>query len=105
MQDRTIRRYTIDEIRLFKLSASRRRRLIELFGGECSRCQYSEFAGALEFHHIGPTQKSFALSGNALATHSWKEVQFEAEKCLLLCCNCHRLLHFNLKNTEHDKSS
>jgi hypothetical protein len=43
---------------------------------------------ALEFHHLDPGQKEFALSVRGL-TRSLEEVRREAAKCIVLCANCH----------------
>jgi 5-methylcytosine-specific restriction endonuclease McrA len=64
-------------------------RLVAEFGGKCARCGYNKYYGALEFHHLDPTQKSFQLSVRGL-TKSFEVLSEEAKKCLLLCSNCHR---------------
>jgi hypothetical protein len=69
--------------------ASRYRRLKIWAGGQCQVCGYSRCFRALEFHHIDPEQKSFAVCASG-RTMSWKRLIQEALKCLLLCANCHR---------------
>jgi transposase len=70
----------------------RRRRvkltLIEEAGGECLLCGYDKFPGALEFHHLDPELKEFAISRRGI-TRGIAEVREEARKCALLCANCH----------------
>ncbi len=71
--------------------ASRRRKkekLVEIFGGKCKLCGYNKYAGALDFHHIKPSTKSFALSVKGLV-YAWENILKEARKCALLCKNCH----------------
>jgi transposase-like protein len=65
-----------------------KRRLVERAGGQCSICGYDGYQGALQFHHVDPTTKCFVVSrrGN---TRSLAELQAEADKCILLCANCH----------------
>jgi predicted Zn-ribbon and HTH transcriptional regulator len=63
-------------------------KLVELFGGKCSRCGYKKYAGALDFHHKNPKKKSFSLSVKGLC-YSWDIIIKEARKCILLCKNCH----------------
>lgn len=48
----------------------------------------------LEHHHIDPTTKSFSLSGGAGAKRSIKAIQQEIDKCIVICSNCHRDLHY-----------
>jgi transposase-like protein len=66
----------------------KKRRLIEAAGGRCQLCGYQGYDGALHFHHLDPTTKQFALSRNGI-TRSLAEALAEAEKCVLLCANCH----------------
>jgi hypothetical protein len=67
---------------------AKKRRLVELFGGQCRLCGYRTYVGALDFHHVDPSQKKFALSVRGLC-YSWRTVLAEAKKCVLLCKNCH----------------
>ena len=65
---------------------------IEYKGGKCAICGYSKCSGALEFHHLDKTSKDFGLSVRGL-TRSWKKIQIESDKCILVCSNCHREIH------------
>ena len=64
-----------------------RREIVNAFGGKCIICGYSKCIRALDFHHIDPTTKELNLSLKGL---SRSRVFREAEKCVLLCSNCHR---------------
>lgn len=93
-----------------KLARIRRREifkrlLIEYKGGKCERCGYNKYDGALDFHHIDPTTKKNNLSGFSTyyeAMGKLDEAKKEADKCLLLCSNCHREEHHNLKKQGDD---
>lgn len=71
---------------------ARRRRAKELLvaeaGGCCQVCGYAKYPGALQFHHIDPTEKRFAFGrrGLAMSIDGFRE---EMRKCVLLCANCH----------------
>jgi transposase len=65
-----------------------KRRLIEKAGGGCTICGYDRFPGALHFHHLDPAEKEFMLSRQGV-TRSFAEACAEADKCVLLCANCH----------------
>lgn len=65
-----------------------KRRLVEEAGGCCVICGYDRCVAALEFHHLDPATKLFALSRQGV-TRSFEEAQAEARKCVLLCANCH----------------
>lgn len=67
--------------------------LVEYKGGCCEVCGYNKCIEALEFHHIDETTKSFAVSGSTKSLESQKR---EADKCYMLCANCHRELHAGL---------
>lgn len=80
---------------MHKVSEHRRRRkkqLVEHFGGACILCGYSRSMAALQFHHRDPTTKAFGLSASGV-TRKWEDVLAEAEKCDLLCANCHAETH------------
>jgi transposase len=70
----------------------RRRRvkqiLVSEWGGCCALCGYDRYFGALEFHHLDPAEKRFGLSVRGLA-RSLAALRREAQKCILLCSNCH----------------
>src|SRR4051812_44374644 len=80
--------------RLCRTGAVQRRRrevkriLVAEAGGACVLCGYARTLGGLHFHHRDPAQKAFALSRRGV-TRSLESARAEAEKCVLLCSNCH----------------
>lgn len=62
-------------------------------GGCCSKCGYNKCIDALEFHHIDSTTKKFSISNTG--NHGIDDLKKEAEKCIILCANCHREVHAN----------
>ena len=76
--------------------------LIEMKGGSCEKCGYNKCVSALDFHHKNPNEKDFGLSSNG-NTQSWKKLTQEADKCLLLCANCHRELHEELNGYKESR--
>jgi transposase len=73
------------------VAAWRRRlkqRLVAEAGGACAVCGYDRCQTALQFHHLDPATKRFSLSHKGLA-RSYAEAREEAQKCVLLCANCH----------------
>lgn len=81
---------------LKKAVANRRRKLKEMVvayrGGKCVLCGYNRCVWALDLHHIHESEKEFGLSVRGM-TRSWEAIQKEADKCVLVCANCHREIH------------
>ena len=63
-------------------------------GNKCSICGYDKCIAALEFHHINPEEKEFNFN---MPQSNWRITKLELDKCILLCSNCHRELHYNQK--------
>ena len=70
--------------------------VVKYKGGKCALCGYQRCMQALELHHLQGTQKDFGISERGY-TRSWDAVQREADKCLLVCANCHRELHAGVR--------
>ncbi len=61
--------------------------LVAAAGGCCAVCGYDRASRNLQFHHVDPATKSFAMTmarGKSLAAYT-----AEAAKCVLVCANCH----------------
>lgn len=69
---------------------------VEYKGGKCIECGYNKCLSALEFHHIDPLIKDFTIS-HFNARKQWEKVKLELDKCILLCSNCHRELHEQIR--------
>jgi hypothetical protein len=65
----------------------RRRRvkaiLVADAGGACIACGYNRCLAALQFHHVRPAEKQFALGRKGVA-RSLEKARAEARKCVLL---------------------
>lgn len=61
-------------------------------GGKCHRCGWQEHQAALVQHHVNPAKKAFNFSRN-LTVLPWERLRAEAKKCILLCRNCHAVIH------------
>jgi hypothetical protein len=72
--------------------ATRRRtikqQLVEGCGGRCALCGYDRSPVALQFHHREPADKAFSVSQRGV-TRTLQAAMEEAQKCVLLCANCH----------------
>jgi hypothetical protein len=61
----------------------------------CSQCGFSHVA-ALDFHHLDAKTKEGIVS-ELIREGRFKKAKAEAEKCIVLCANCHRVHHFEEK--------
>lgn len=68
-----------------------RKILVEERGAKCEICGYNRCRDALEFHH-NDDNKEFSISGDGV-TRSLDKARKEADKCMLICANCHREIH------------
>ena len=66
-------------------------------GGRCVDCGYATCLAALEFHHRDRSGKEFGLGH---LSGSLGRFRVEAEKCDLVCVNCHRLRHVAIEPAE-----
>ena len=71
--------------------------LIAYKGGKCEICGYNKCIAALDFHHINPKEKDFAISDSNIYKNI-KAFKQEVDKCMLVCANCHRELHYQQDN-------
>ena len=58
----------------------------------CIKCGETETI-CLDYHHIDPSNKEFAISSALIHNISRERVLAEISKCVLLCANCHRKQH------------
>lgn len=64
---------------------------------KCDVCKLSfrDIPECLDFHHLDPSKKEGSVSSRAL--YSKQSLKRELKKCIPLCANCHRTLHYQLK--------
>ena len=62
-----------------------KKRLVDAFGGD--------------FHHLEPEHKDFTITKSI---HSWEKILKEIEKCVCICCRCHREIHANVTDIPSD---
>ena len=68
-------------------------RLVEAFGNKCCMCGQKYEDELYDFHHIDPTNKKFSMGSRRGSCISWERIVEEVKKCVMVCSNCHRLLH------------
>ena len=73
--------------------------LIKEFGGECIKCGYNKNISALEFHHLNSKDKDFHFGSTN--TTNIDKIRQELSKCILVCANCHREIHYPYNSIEN----
>lgn len=64
----------------------------------CSKCPENH-PGCLDFHHTNPEEKEMEVTMMLSGKWSLDRIKKEIEKCIVLCSNCHRKLHWEEKNS------
>lgn len=76
-----------------KSKINRKQIILDMHNNKCSHCGFNGGPRTLCFHHINPSTKLFELTPTNLDNHTYDEVINECNKCILLCHNCHCILH------------
>lgn len=71
-------------------------------GKSCALCNYNEHWEILQFHHKDKKKKLFEITLFKIAKKSPEELKREIEKCILICPNCHFLLHLREKESKNE---
>jgi hypothetical protein len=66
---------------------------------------YCEICGenrewVLDFHHKDPSNKDFNIGNVYRNGYSIERIKNEISKCMCVCANCHRDIHYKLKKIE-----
>ena len=70
-----------------------RQELIKSKGGKCSSCNITGINRIFAFHHVDPTTKLFTIDNRTCNGYKMERLKIEADKCIVLCHNCHSELH------------
>jgi predicted HNH restriction endonuclease len=68
----------------------------------CQVCRWNGCEKALDLHHVDPSEKSGNFN-KIISNGSIKAMEDELEKCVVLCANCHRLVHANEIELRYNK--
>ena len=70
---------------------------IEHFGGSCCICKGSFHRRVYDFHHLSGKDNNPSF---AMANLSVEKIANEISKCIMVCANCHRLIHAEADNDD-----
>ena len=62
-------------------------------GKVCTSCGVDDYR-VLDFHHLNSDEKEIHLGSSTAAYWSKEHILREIAKCIILCANCHRILHW-----------
>ena len=63
-------------------------------GKSCELCGYNKYPKILEFHHKENDSKDRGVNILMKSLKNLDVIKKEIDKCILICPNCHRELHF-----------
>lgn len=77
--------------------------LIAYKGGKCQRCGYcKDIPRVYDFHHSNPDEKDFTIGNCKCGLEILKK---EADKCILVCKNCHAEIHHELDIDKYNEAT
>lgn len=83
-----------------KLRSRKEAYILRKTGGTCELCKEHWPSDILCFHHLNPEDKEFNLNVRKWKAKNIGNVLREADKCAILCMNCHALEHKALNRGE-----
>lgn len=69
-------------------------RIVNYMGGQCTKCSLkleNSHYSVFDLHHLDPKEKD--INFKRLKFQKWETIKKEADKCILVCSNCHRIIH------------
>jgi predicted HNH restriction endonuclease len=78
-----------------------KRKAVQHMGSKCAVCFQIFPDCCYDFHHKDPTQINDVPS--SVLHCSWARILAELEKCMMVCANCHRIIHSKDGYIAHEK--
>lgn len=90
--------YQNNKARYKKLVRTRNKDIVEWFKEfkkdlKCSECPENH-PWCLDFHHLDKSTKESTIANLVVSGYSKEKILAEISKCIVLCSNCHRKLHY-----------
>jgi len=93
--------YTARKLQRAQLRRDNKTKAVAHMGGKCGHCQQVFPDCCFDFHHVDPTQDNDIPS--KVLHCSWKKILQELALCIMLCANCHRIVHSKDEYIAHSK--
>ena len=74
-----------------KTGRENRQFAVDYLGGKCEQCSFDKHPSAMDIHHVDPSSKDPGFS--TMRYWNRDKIKAELDKCILLCKNCHAILH------------
>jgi hypothetical protein len=104
--DKSIRKELIKKLSPYSVTDTRvknKKLLIEYKGRKCCRCNLENaHYSVYHFHHRNPKEKEFGISSSG-RNKGLEELKKEADKCDLVCSNCHATIHAEEREQEREQ--
>jgi hypothetical protein len=72
-------------------------RAVEYKGGKCEKCGRIFHPDVYDFHHRDPKTKENIIT--QVMDRGWPQTKREIDMCALLCANCHRIEHIEMRES------
>lgn len=76
-----------------KRAFDKKKQWVDSFKIKCIICK-EDFKESLAFHHINPEDKKYEVSNARSRNLSYKTIEDEIKKCVVLCHNCHAKVEY-----------
>lgn len=86
-----------ESIRRTKIRQRKKEKFVQRFGGKCQMCGFDSCLAALTFHHVSGKKEGDPC--RFIGSYSDERIEKELAKCVLLCRNCHSIVHYNKLDT------
>jgi len=73
-----------------------------MFRGSCHDCGNTFPLCVYDFHHLDPSKKD--VNPSKAIGHSNARMLEELKHCIMLCANCHRIRHADMRSEVGDES-
>ncbi len=101
LRNQSIKSYNKDKVRYYNRIKSNNKRIKDWYHEYrqtlvCSVCPETRW-WVLEWHHLDMSQKDFNIGDMTSNGYGIDTILGEINKCIVVCSNCHRDIHHNMK--------